>query len=74
MINFQHDLRKLYSCSNLPEVVYVQKFWGIEGVIVDIIEDITDAISDLNETVAEETQEQFFSVLKKISQINGILK
>lgn len=55
-------------------MVYVQKFWGIEGVIVDIIEDITDAISDLNQTVAEETQEQFFSVLKKISEINGILK
>lgn len=55
-------------------MVYVQKFWGIEGVIVDIIEDITDAISDLNDTVAEETQEQFFSVLNKISEINGILK
>lgn len=34
-------------CSNVPEAVYMQRIMGIEGVIVDLVEEITEAVSDM---------------------------
>lgn len=34
-------------CSNVPEAVYMQHLMGIDGVIVDFVKEITDAVSDL---------------------------
>ncbi|CAK9324856.1 unnamed protein product [Citrullus colocynthis] len=33
--------------NNLPEVVYVQRLLGVEGVIVDLVQEITEAVSDI---------------------------
>ncbi|XP_020539273.1 glycerophosphodiester phosphodiesterase GDPD3 isoform X2 [Jatropha curcas] len=33
--------------NNVPEVVYVQHLMGVEGVIVDFVREITEAVSDL---------------------------
>jgi len=32
-------------CSNVPEAVYMQHLMGIDGVIVDLVEKITEAVS-----------------------------
>lgn len=34
------------NCSNVPEAVYMQHLMGINGVIVDLVEEITVALSD----------------------------
>jgi hypothetical protein len=34
-------------CSNVPEAVYMQHLMGVNGVIVDLVPEITKAISDL---------------------------
>lgn len=31
--------------SNVPEVVYLQHLMGVEGVIVDLVQEITEAVS-----------------------------
>ncbi|XP_021845937.2 glycerophosphodiester phosphodiesterase GDPD1, chloroplastic isoform X1 [Spinacia oleracea] len=36
--------------NNVPEAVYMQHLMGIEGVIVDFVQEIKEAISDFNET------------------------
>ena len=33
-------------CSNVPEVACMQHLVGVEGVIVDLVKEITEAISD----------------------------
>lgn len=33
--------------SNVPEAVYLQHLMGVEGVIVDFVEQITEAVSNL---------------------------
>ena len=35
------------NCSNVPEAVYMQHLMGINGVIVDLVEEITMAVSDV---------------------------
>lgn len=37
---------KMFICSNVPEVVYMQHLMGVEGVIVDLVREITEAVSD----------------------------
>ncbi|XP_059447811.1 glycerophosphodiester phosphodiesterase GDPD1, chloroplastic-like isoform X2 [Corylus avellana] len=47
--------------NNFPEVVYVQHRMGVDGVIVDLVEEVTEAISDwirLAEDRGEEGQKQ----------------
>ena len=34
-------------CSNVAEAVYLQHLMGIDGVIVDLVQEITEAVSDL---------------------------
>lgn len=34
-------------CSNVGEAVYMQHLMGIDGVIVDLVEEIAEAVSDL---------------------------
>ena len=34
-------------CSNVPEAVYMQHLMGIEGVIVDLVQEITEAVSEM---------------------------
>lgn len=33
--------------SNVPEAVYLQYLMGIEGVIMDLVQEITEAVSDM---------------------------
>lgn len=33
--------------SNVPEAVYMQHLMGIDGVIVDLVQEITEAVSNL---------------------------
>lgn len=40
--------------NNVPEAVYLQHLMGIEGVIVDIVEKITEAVSNLIRLPKEE--------------------
>lgn len=35
--------------SNVPEVVYVQHLMGVEGVIVDLVREITEAVPDFSD-------------------------
>jgi glycerophosphodiester phosphodiesterase len=34
-------------CSNVPEAVYLQNLMGIDGVIVDLVKEITEAVSNM---------------------------
>ncbi|KAI6686741.1 hypothetical protein NL676_032654 [Syzygium grande] len=43
--------------NNVPEVVYMQYLMGIEGVIVDFVPEITDAVSDIMGPVKEGDRE-----------------
>ncbi|XP_038880107.1 glycerophosphodiester phosphodiesterase GDPD1, chloroplastic-like isoform X2 [Benincasa hispida] len=40
--------------NNLPEVVYVQRLLAVEGVIVDLVQEITGAVSDIISSEQEE--------------------
>lgn len=40
--------------SNVPEAVYMQHLMGIDGVIVDLVKEIREAVSDLNMPAEEE--------------------
>ena len=33
--------------SNVPEAVYMQHLMGIDGVIVDLVQEITEAVADM---------------------------
>lgn len=37
----------LLKCSNVPEAVYMQHLMGVEGVIVDLVQEITEAMAEL---------------------------
>ncbi|KAJ4824790.1 hypothetical protein Tsubulata_029193 [Turnera subulata] len=39
--------------NNVPEVVYTQHLMGVEGVIVDLVQEITEAVSDLTSSGKE---------------------
>lgn len=52
-------LAKLYLSvlfSNVPEAVYMQHLMGIEGVIVDLVQEITEAVSDMINPPREEEE------------------
>ncbi|KAJ4960626.1 hypothetical protein NE237_020536 [Protea cynaroides] len=40
--------------NNVPEAVYMQHLMGVDGVIVDLVQDITEALSDFSKTVEAE--------------------
>ncbi|KAJ9549404.1 hypothetical protein OSB04_021947 [Centaurea solstitialis] len=40
--------------SNVREVVYVQLLMGVGGVIVDLVQEITEAVAEFNKTIKEE--------------------
>ncbi|GLT38061.1 hypothetical protein SLA2020_123320 [Shorea laevis] len=44
--------------NNVPEVVYMQHLMGIEGVIVDLVEEITEAVSDITSLTKEGEEEE----------------
>lgn len=45
----------------MPEVVYMQRFMGIEGVIVDLVSEITEAVSDFIKNEEEIKEEIVFA-------------
>ncbi|XP_031282205.1 glycerophosphodiester phosphodiesterase GDPD1, chloroplastic-like isoform X1 [Pistacia vera] len=45
--------------NNVPEVVFLQRLMGVEGVIVDLVEEITEAITDLISNVNVEEESLF---------------
>ncbi|GAY36796.1 hypothetical protein CUMW_024610 [Citrus unshiu] len=47
--------------NNVPEVVYMQRFMGIEGVIVDLVSEITEAVSDFIKNEEEIKEEIVFA-------------
>ena len=42
----------------MPEAVYLQHVMGIEGVIVDLVQEITEAVSDLIQPLGEKGEEE----------------
>ncbi|GKU92837.1 hypothetical protein SLEP1_g6510 [Rubroshorea leprosula] len=46
--------------NNVPEVVYMQHLMGVEGVIVDLVQEITEAVSDLTGPTKEGKEEKNF--------------
>lgn len=42
--------------SNVPEAVYIQHLMGIEGVIVDLVQVITKAVSEMIKPKAEDEE------------------
>ncbi|EEF47415.1 glycerophosphodiester phosphodiesterase GDPD1, chloroplastic isoform X2 [Ricinus communis] len=46
--------------NNVPEVVYVQHLMGIEGVIVDLVREITEAVSDFNNPAKAGVESRLF--------------
>lgn len=44
-------------CSNVPEAVYMQHLMGINGVIVDLVHEITEAVSEFISPDAEDAVE-----------------
>lgn len=47
-----------FMCSNVPEAVYMQHLMGINGVIVDLVKEITEAVSDFTRPATEGGEEQ----------------
>ena len=41
-------------CSNVPEAVYMQHLMGVDGVIVDLVQEIAEAVSEFAAVVAPE--------------------
>lgn len=56
--------------NNVPEAVYMQHLMGIEGVIVDLVQEITKAVSDLKirPLISEEGREEGGFVREEIQQ------
>ncbi|KAK9276856.1 hypothetical protein L1049_006393 [Liquidambar formosana] len=46
--------------NNVPEVVYMQHLMGVEGVIVDLVQEITEAVSDFINPPKDGEEESFF--------------
>ena len=44
--------------SNVAEAVYMQHLMGVEGVIVDLVKEITEAVSDLMKPSKEDDEEE----------------
>lgn len=44
--------------SNVPEAVYLQYLMGIDGVIVDLVQEITDAVSAMIKSSTGEAEEE----------------
>ncbi|KAL3526261.1 hypothetical protein ACH5RR_010917 [Cinchona calisaya] len=44
--------------NNVPEAVYLQHLMGVEGVIVDLVEEVTEAVSNLMRPSKEEGEEE----------------
>ncbi|XP_038985822.1 glycerophosphodiester phosphodiesterase GDPD1, chloroplastic-like [Phoenix dactylifera] len=44
--------------NNVPEAVYMQHLMGINGVIVDLVKEITEAVSDFTRSATEGREEQ----------------
>ncbi|KAF6161568.1 hypothetical protein GIB67_009447 [Kingdonia uniflora] len=63
--------------SNVPEAVYVQHFMGINGVIVDLVREITESVSNLTKeegkmktpTIPNFSQREMSFLLKLIPQL-----
>ncbi|RZR91569.1 hypothetical protein BHM03_00019717 [Ensete ventricosum] len=55
-LGFNIELKFIDHAVNVPEAVYMQHLMGIDGVIVDLVEEITEAVSDFitPTSVAEE--------------------
>ncbi|XAR48220.1 Glycerophosphodiester phosphodiesterase [Bertholletia excelsa] len=54
--------------NNVPEVVLIQNVMGVEGVIVDLVQEITEAVSDFLRPVNEQGE------VEKLLQETGKLK
>lgn len=52
----------------------MQRLLGINGVIVDFVKEIANAVSDMNQTFEEGKEEELFLLGKKISDIDVVLK
>ena len=48
-------------CSNVPEAVYMQHLMGIDGVIVDFVKEISQAVGDMIKPVKAVTAEESLS-------------
>lgn len=44
--------------NNVPEAVYMQHLMGVNGVIVDLVEEITEAVSDFTSADVGEGQQE----------------
>ncbi|CAL5325568.1 hypothetical protein CsSME_00004869 [Camellia sinensis var. sinensis] len=44
--------------NNVPEAVYLQHLMGVEGVIVDLVQEITESVSDMIKPLREEGEEE----------------
>lgn len=47
-------------CSNVPEVACMQHLVGVEGVIVDLVKEITEAISDYIKPAKDYDEDSLF--------------
>ncbi|KAJ0039311.1 hypothetical protein Pint_23779 [Pistacia integerrima] len=56
--------------NNVPEVVFLQRLMGVEGVIVDLVEEITEAVTDLISNVNGEEESLFGEDGKMILKTN----
>lgn len=55
--------------NNVPEAVYLQHLMGVEGVIVDLVEKITEAVSNLMRPTKDEGEEEEEILLEGEGQI-----
>ncbi|KAL2903787.1 Glycerophosphodiester phosphodiesterase GDPD1 chloroplastic [Bienertia sinuspersici] len=46
--------------NNVPEAVYMQHLMGVEGVIVDFVQEIKEAVSEFSKTSSEQIEESNF--------------
>ncbi|CAI9275218.1 unnamed protein product [Lactuca saligna] len=65
--------------NNMREVVYPQLLMGVDGVIVDLVEEITEAVADFGETiekekVGEEEEEEGDEIKCSQCQLSNLMK
>ncbi|KAL6954341.1 Lysophospholipase D gdpd1 [Sarracenia purpurea var. burkii] len=58
--------------NNVPEAVYLQHLMGVEGVIVDLVQEITEAVSSMIKPMREEGEEE--RVFEREEQIGNKAK
>lgn len=63
----------------MREVVYPQLLMGVDGVIVDLVEEITEAVADFGETiekekVGEEEEEEGDEIKCSQCQLSNLMK